>query len=259
MGPKLPFFTDLREAQRYSKSRPYFHPLAIERARKAIDLHGALPLVVDVACGTGQSTKALGALADRVIGLDISMNMLAVAERNEASRYLQARAEEMPFPSGSIPLISCALAFHWFDRDQFFTESWRVLTGDGWLIIYNNGFKGIMRENPSFKDWGWEVYGKRFPTPPRDNSPLTKDAARRFGFRLVGEESYENEIVFAPEELAAYLSTQTNVVAALDSGRETLESAQSWLLDQVSSFFGNSTATFVFGTKAWYLKKQAAR
>jgi len=60
-------------------------------------------------------------------------------------------------------------------------------------------------------------------------------------------------------ELVAYLSTQTNVVAAIQQGWETLESASNWLLDQVSSFFITDRATFVFGTRAWYLKKSSIR
>lgn len=224
-----------------------------------MDMREAFRLGVDVACGTGQSTVALGAIASRVIGFDISRNMLAAGKRDASREFIQARAEQIPFPSGSIPIMTCALAVHWFDRDRFFSESWRVLLEDGWLLIYNNGFKGIMRENPAFGDWGQGVYGKRFPTPPRDNSPLTDDVAHRYGFKLICEDAYENDVSFTPEELVAYLSTQTNVVAALEEGRESLESAQDWLLDQVRPFFDNSNGTFVFGTRAWYLKKQVAR
>jgi len=255
----MPFFTDPNEAKRYSQSRPYFHPIAIERAKEMMGIDGILSLGVDVACGTGQSTTALSEIAEKVVGFDISWNMLATAKRNEGRQYIQARAEAMPFESGSVPIISCALAFHWFDRERFFGEAWRVLENEGWLFIYNNGFKGIMRENPLFNNWGPQVYGKRFPVPPRDSRPITNEAVRQLGFRLVKEDSYENEVSFTPEELVAYLSTQTNVVAAIQQGLETMESASNWLLDQVSSFFITDRATFVFGTRAWYLKKSSIR
>jgi SAM-dependent methyltransferase len=171
----MPFFTDLSEAKRYSHNRPYFHPIAIARAKEVMGIADSSPLAVDVACGTGQSAAAPKAIAERVIGFDISWNMLATAGRNEGTRYVQARAESMPFQSGSVPIMSSALAFHWFDRDQFLDEAWRVLSVEGWLLIYNNGFMGIMREDPSFADWGPDVYAKRFPTPPRNNSPVTKE------------------------------------------------------------------------------------
>lgn len=254
----MPFFTGPREARRYAQARPYFHPIAIERAKEVFGIESSFPLGMDIACGTGQSAAALTAIAERVIGLDISWNMLAAAGRNERTWYVQAQAESIPLKSGSVPLLSCALAFHWFDREQFLHEAWRVLHPGGLFLIYNNGFLGIMRENPAFDIWGPEVYGKRYPPPPRDSSPFTKEVAGQSGFVLIMEESYENEISFTPHELAAYLTTQTNVVAALDQGQESLESITRWLLDQIKPIFTSERGTFVFVTKAWYLRKKTA-
>jgi len=254
----MPFFTGLSEAERYAKSRPYFHPFATARAMDSAGIEGTFPLALDVACGTGQSTLALSAIARHVIGLDISWNMLANAERNEHLLYVQARAEAMPFPNDLVPVLSCALALHWFDRDQFLREAWRVLSLGGLLLVYTNGFRGIMRENLAFQDWAQVVYPGRYPTPPRDSNPLTPHEATASGFVFIGEEHYENDVIFTPEELVAYLTTQTNVAATIGAGRESLETANHWLLEQVRPFFVGASATFVFSSRAWYLKKEAA-
>ena len=86
----MPFFTHSDEAERYAQSRPYFHPLAISRAKEATGAEKSVPLALDVACGTGLSTTALMAIAERVIGIDISRNMLLSAKRNVRLRYIQA-------------------------------------------------------------------------------------------------------------------------------------------------------------------------
>jgi SAM-dependent methyltransferase len=198
-------------------------------------------------------------IAERVIGMDISWNMLANAQRNERVRFVQARAESIPLQRGSAPILSTALALHWFDRDQFLREAWRVLSAEGLLLVYTNGFVGIMREDATFQHWAREVYPERFPTPPRDSNPLTPEKAAGSGFAFIGEDSYENEVSFTPEELVAYLTTQTNVAAAVEQGRESYESANQWLLEQVRPFFTDSSATFVFLTRAWYLRKEAVR
>jgi SAM-dependent methyltransferase len=253
----LPFFADMDEAARYAASRPFFHPLAIARAGKAIGLQQTVPLALDVACGTGQSTKALAAIADRVIGLDISRSMLAHAQADARIQYLTARAEALPVRSGTASLVTSALAFHWFDRRRFLSEARRVLLEGGYLLIYNNGFTGIMGENPAFQTWSQKDYLQRFPVPPRDSAPLAAQEAERAGFTLLAEDVYENEIRFTADELAAYLTTQTNVKAALDQGRETLATATAWLLGQLRPFFVATNASFVFRTRAWYLQKAA--
>ncbi len=255
----MSFFTDPSEAQRYAQSRPYFHPLAIARAAEATGIDTNMSLALDVACGTGQSAAALISIADWIVGLDISWNMLANAVRDERIRYVQARAESIPFPSESAPIVSTALAIHWFDRHQFLRQVWRVLTAEGLLLVYTNGFSGIMRESPGFQSWAWEVYPQRFPTPPRDSKPLTPEEATDAGFEFIAEDRYENEVSFMPEELVAYLVTQTNVTAAVKQGRESLESASQWILKQVRPFFASEKATFVFVSRAWYLRKQSVR
>jgi len=214
---------------------------------------------LDVACGTGQSAAALTSIAERVIGFDISWNLLNNAVRNERVRYVQSRAESIPFPSDSVQVVSTALAFHWFDRHQFLREAWRVLAAEGLLLVYTNGFSGVMRQDPAFQNWAHRVYPERFPTPPRDSKPLTPKEAAGAGFVYIGEDKYENEVSFTPDELVAYLATQTDVTAAVQQGRESLESVNRWLLEQVRPFFGNASATFAFVSRAWYLRKQAVR
>ena len=225
----MPFFTGLTEAERYAKSRPFFHPLAIARAKEAAHIGELIPLALDVACGTGHSTAALLSIAERVIGIDISFNMLANARSDERIRYVQAQAESIPIHSGVVPIVTTALAFHWFHRKQFLSEVRRILSDGGLLLVYNNGFTGIMREDPAFRKWSYEVYPEWFPTPPRDSHPLTSKEASGSGFVLIEAERYENEVHFSPETLVAYLTTQTNVVVAIEQGRESIESASQWL------------------------------
>ena len=254
----MSFFTGLSEAERYARSRPYFHQIAIERAKERLDIEGPLPLALDIACGTGQSAAALLPLANQVVGIDSSKSMLSHATTKPQIRYAQAHAEALPFASESFPLVTTALAFHWFERQKFLAEAWRVLRPRGSLVIYNNSFRATMKENPLFREWGIQSYLKRFPTPPRDRKPLAVEEAREMGFSFIEQDQFDNEVRFAPEELVAYLTTQTNVVAALDEGRESLDRAYEWLLEEVRPYFGDSVGTFVFGTVAWYLKKEDA-
>jgi len=50
-----------------------------------------------------------------------------------------ARAESSALPAGSVDLITVAQALHWFDIEQFFAESVRVLRPGGVLAIWAYG------------------------------------------------------------------------------------------------------------------------
>ena len=121
----------------------------IEKIRDFLGLREPVPLALDVACGTGQSTLALKEVASQVVGTDTSREMLDRAPREPGVQYVEASAEDLPFADGSFRLVTVALALHWFERSRFLTEASRVLNPGGWLIIYDNGFFGEMRKTRS--------------------------------------------------------------------------------------------------------------
>ncbi len=226
----------------------------IKKIRDFLGLREPIPLALDVACGTGQSTVALKEIASRVVGTDVSREMLARAPRETGVRYVEASAEALPFAEGSFQLITVALALHWFDPSRFLAEARRVLESSGWLVIYDNGFFGEMKENPKHERWYRENYLVRYPSPPRNKEPLTDDECRKHGLRLVEREIYTNEVSFSAEELASYLMTQSNVTTAVEDGGESSESVREWLVESVAPMFEWPRGTFRFGGTIGYLQ-----
>ncbi|HEY8078052.1 MAG TPA: class I SAM-dependent methyltransferase, partial [Labilithrix sp.] len=84
---------------------------------------------LDLACGTGLSTRGLVARGVSVTGIDIAPNMLDVARRSglEAAAFYEARAEALPFADESFAIVTCGQAFHWFDGPRVLKEIARVL------------------------------------------------------------------------------------------------------------------------------------
>ena len=124
--------------------------LNIDRSwrRKAIRaVSGINPsAVLDVACGTGDSTIALArALSPecRITGVDISSEMLKVMEGKVASEGLSDRisaetgdAENLGFPDGSFDAVTCAFGVRNFeDMEKGIREMLRVLRPGGKLVI----------------------------------------------------------------------------------------------------------------------------
>lgn len=147
-----------------------------------LGLREPIPLALDVACDTGQSTVALKEISSRVVGTDVSQEMLARAPCEAGVRYVEAPAEDLPFEDRSFRLITVALAFHWFDRSRFLAEARRVLEPSGWLVVYDSGFFGEMKENPKHERWYREVYLMRYPARPAKGSPSRTMNAASTGF-----------------------------------------------------------------------------
>lgn len=254
----MSYFAYQTAAERYATNRPFFHPLIIAKAKEYLQLKQPLDHALDAGCGTGQSTIALIAVAQQITGVDVSQEMLALARLHNTSptvTYIQAPAESIPLPDASVDLVTVSLAFHWFDRARFLNEAYRLLRPGGWLVIYNNAFTGHMHEDPAFEQWMNEHYLRRYPNPPRNNQSCTGEDAIVSGFQFLHQEHYTNNITFTVEELVAYLMTQSNIIAAVEQGVETITSVRAWLAGQIAPYFTGADRTFMFGGYIWYLQR----
>jgi SAM-dependent methyltransferase len=249
-------FVHRSAARRYATARPFFHPLAVE---KIAGFTGSprVERALDVACGTGQSARALLAIADQVEAIDVSPEMVAEAEPHPRIHYQVARAEELPFDGASFDLATVGLAFHWFDQGAFLRQARRVLKPGRWLAVYNSAFTGEMVESPGFRKWMSEAHLKHFPTPPRRSSGVTAELVTPHGFELSGQEIFEHPEPMTAEQLTAYLLTQTNVIAAVENGATPLPEAEAWIREGVTPFFTNQLGTMKFAAALWYLRPGA--
>ncbi|WP_341941922.1 methyltransferase domain-containing protein [Microbacterium sp. LWH10-1.2] len=103
----------------------------------AVDLDGART-VLDIATGTGLVLRALAQRADgiRLIGIDISSSMLAVAERAlPVAEWITAEATQLPLLPASMDIAICVTALHIIPDVPAALDEWhRVLRPGGRLI-----------------------------------------------------------------------------------------------------------------------------
>jgi len=125
-----------RVAANYSKST--FHTSSV-RLQEVLDL--ARPkrgdLALDVATGTGNTAFALAPYVRRVIGLDVTREMLDEARRVAAERdvvntdWVIGDASHLPFQDDTFDLYAVRAAPHHFaDVEAFMAEAFRVLKPD---------------------------------------------------------------------------------------------------------------------------------
>jgi SAM-dependent methyltransferase len=214
-----------RDAQDYER---YWAPVLDRAARDLLDrvegyvsaLDGA-PSVVDV--GTGSGVLALEALdrwpEARVIGVDPSTGMLAMARQREARRggaegrmaWLEASADALPLPDEAVDLVVSSFALQLVpDRAAALREAYRVLRPAGrlafvtWLdrgepfapsVEFDESVLDLGVEEPEWADE--EVRSGDFPSVR-----AAADETRRAGFRRVA--AREATLAF-DWDLASYL------------------------------------------------------
>lgn len=109
-------------------SRYYFASQLAERRR-----------VLDVGCGTGYGSAVLAEAARRVLGLDISPEAVAFAQRNYGRpkvEFLVSDCRRMPLADASVDVVVCfEVIEHLAEQEQLLREIRRVLGTQGVALI----------------------------------------------------------------------------------------------------------------------------
>ncbi|MBE7541403.1 MAG: class I SAM-dependent methyltransferase [Bryobacteraceae bacterium] len=136
-GEKHPFPVGAELAESLGYARPLLndHPLAADAFAGVSCLPGFVEVdgrmtVLDVGCGAGLDSLAIGPRVKRMVGLDFSAEMLARASAHLA--VVQGDAERMPFADGA---FDTAIANGIFNlnprRAEIFAELARVVRPGG--------------------------------------------------------------------------------------------------------------------------------
>lgn len=246
------YFDPKAAAERYAKGRPNFHSNTVRHIGDFLQLNKKVDNALDIACGTGLSTKALLEIAENVYGTDISQEMLNLAPQHERILYSIAPADQQPFTNQYFDLLTVSSGVHWFNIDKFLVEVDRLLKSRGWLVLYENHFISEMVGNDSFSKWFPEVYVKKFPSPPRNNDyPWTNANLSPRNFHLVSEERFKNAVTFTRKHLALYFTTQSNIIAAVERREVTYEETETWLNQELVPFFENDDTIQIIHYGNW--------
>ncbi len=161
--------------------------------------------VLDLATGTGFLGRGFARRGCEVVGLDLSLALMAEAGRLDAEAdmamcYLRGRVEELPFRARSFDLVCAGQAWHWFDRARAAAEAMRVMRPGGrlvlahfdWIPLSGNVVEAteqlIVKHNPD-----WKLAGGlgMYPLWPRDAALAGFTAIETFSFDVMAPYSHE--------------------------------------------------------------------
>lgn len=133
------------QVEQYEKGRSGY-PKEVFQFFKSTVKHKK-PLILDLGCGTGISTRQLTKFGT-VVGADPDPVMLRAARRHKNSgvkKYILARANKLPFGDETFDVVTAFSAFHWFDDKKSVKEIRRVLKDGGVFFLANK---------PGIRSWG---------------------------------------------------------------------------------------------------------
>jgi ubiquinone/menaquinone biosynthesis C-methylase UbiE len=118
--------------------------------------------VVDLGCGTGENIIPLVKRGARVIGMDISPDLIAIAQKRLSDANLGASlsvgdAYTTGLPDESIDVIFCAALIHHLDIKLVRDEQWRILRKGGVVILkepirFSKGYAWLRELLPAHED-----------------------------------------------------------------------------------------------------------
>lgn len=129
---------DRREIQRYLDP-PADTPYGLEYAFHLLgDIAGKI--VLDLGCGKGENLVPLAERKANVTGIDISPDLIALAQRRIEMAGVQAAvrvgsAYDTGFPDETLDVIFCIALVHHLEIPRVRDEMWRVLKKGGFVVL----------------------------------------------------------------------------------------------------------------------------
>ncbi len=130
------------QAAMYATSQVHIHDNRLTTLQRMIAESPASRWAIDLGAGAGFTAFAAAEYADRVLASDVTLEMLLETRRIAGDRGLSNvglccnRAEDLPFASDSLDLVTCRAAGHHFtDLGAAFSEIHRVLKPGGSLVM----------------------------------------------------------------------------------------------------------------------------
>jgi SAM-dependent methyltransferase len=236
-----------RVAAGYASARPYLHPEILAVARDVVGAGARFRRALDVGCGTGLSSVALLDLAREVVGVDAAVDMLRRARRGAGVRYVASSAEAPPFRPGTFDLVVACGSIDWVDRARFLPRAAELLVNGGWLVPLDFGDTGRSPEVPGLARWHDGVFQKRYPRPRSSDPMITAEEAARHGFAAPVQRGFASVVSLTARRYAAFLMTESNVIAAIEYGGEAEGQVRAWLESEILSLFGDASRPVSFG------------
>lgn len=212
-------------AEQYDRARPrYPDELVDDLVREAGLSPGSR--VLEVACGTGQLTRALVERGLHVTCVEMGSNMAAVARRQVPEARIVESSFEAWEPDGTYDAVCCATAWHWLDAAAATEKAHRVLRDGGHLAVVGTHHVVPADGDSFFHDIqrAYEAIGEGAGALPTVDDIRHDDAVaiRATGLFDVADHLHLRVIEYDAESYIDVLGTYSGHLAMSDDDRQVI-------------------------------------
>lgn len=162
------------------------------------------PKILDLGCGTGIATRQLKTCGAQVIGCDRDPLMIEEAKKtNDAIKYFDSPAENLPFSDHEFDAVTAFSAFHWFANQEAVSEIKRVLRSGGYFYVINKNDAGDFKKG--YYKIVKDMICHDLPQAKRDYKPA--EILANYGFLNIQEKESPYSEYFTKEKAMAYLQS----------------------------------------------------
>jgi SAM-dependent methyltransferase len=148
-------------SEQYAQHRPHY-PNEIYSYLSSITLGHSLAW--DCGTGNGQAAIGLAKYFDKVHATDASAEQISRAYPDDKVEYCVEPAEHASLGNSSADLVTVAVAIHWFNFEEFYSEVKRVLKPNGILAAWTYSFPEISPEvDPWIDQYYYEILSGYWP------------------------------------------------------------------------------------------------
>ncbi|MGH2666328.1 class I SAM-dependent methyltransferase [Flavobacterium sp.] len=235
----------------YSKFRPSYPNDMIQ---EIVALVNTKDKALDVATGNGQVAAVLADFFQTVYATDISENQLLQAPQIQNVIYKKMQAEYTDFDANQFDLITVAQAIHWFDFEDFYKETYRILKPDGIFAVLGYGFFSANGDSDGIL---WHLYEDILGTYwyPERQYLTDRYQGIPFPFNEIANKSFTQSYTWTFEQLIGYLETWS---ATANYKAQNKENPIALVYDdlKISWEKGGKTVTFPMFLRAGKLKRE---
>ena len=249
-------FDQKRIAEGYAKDRPFLHPQVFAQLRQDLNIEGLFSNGLDVGCGAGLSTKALKQECEKVVGTDISAEMIRLCEilyPNDGYEFFCSAAEIVDMPENTFDIVSAGGVINWVDENVFFNNLRKIMCNNGLLFVYDFGITDRMIGNEKYSAWYQNCYLKDFPKPPRKEYRWTQKMMPEFVL-IEKQTDVEFKYEFELDAFIRFMMIQSNVNVKIEQGIRTEDEVREWFYETLTSIWGKGKQTLIFTGYNWYLR-----